>query len=91
MSEARNAKDSRNDGSAATVLSLRLRLGLSQADFAKLLGGRTSGASISLYEQSRRMPRLSTIYRMIEVAKSYGILLTIDDFRELKLLEKIQT
>ena len=53
----------------------RYKLGLSERDFAELMG--INEASISLYETGDRQPSFPTIRKIVEKLKSHDILLLI--------------
>jgi DNA-binding transcriptional regulator YiaG len=60
---------------------LRDRLGMTQQTFGHLLG--FDQAAISHYETGRRNPNKTTIDRMIAVAETKGVNLTMPDVRRL--------
>lgn len=62
------------------VKKIRLSLCLEQKEFAALLG--ISNASVSHYETKSRRPKLSTIRKLLELAKKQKIKISVEDFFE---------
>ena len=58
----------------------RYKLGLSQREFAELMG--VNKASISLYETGERQPSFPTIRKIVEKLKSHDIQLNYSDLRD---------
>lgn len=59
------------------IKDLRLRLGLSQQRFGKRVN--VSRSSVAFYESFEREPRKKTAYKIINLAKEYGIEATLED------------
>lgn len=59
------------------IFETRKKMGLSQTKLAKMIG--VSGVALHHYEYGRRFPRIKTAYRIIEIAKLYGIAITLED------------
>lgn len=68
------------------IKNLRLRMGLGQDEFAKLLNVTVS--TISNWEHGRRVPRMPHIREIIELAKKNKIKLTLDEFVDDMLLKQ---
>ncbi len=56
---------------------VRLKMGISQASFAKMLN--LSRSAVAFYESDERFPKKSTAYKLIDIAKSRGIHVTLED------------
>lgn len=56
---------------------LRLKLKMSQTDFAKAVG--TSQASVSLFETGKFYPKKNCAHRILELAKEHNIELHLED------------
>lgn len=59
------------------IKKIRLDLGMSREEFSKALG--LSVSSICHYESRSRHPRLSICYRIIDIARSNGLLIKLED------------
>ena len=77
----RYVKDSKKERSARTIRRLRLLLCLSQEKLAKVL--EMCPSAISMYENARQMPNLTTIQKLIDLAAKNKIKLNMTDFREI--------
>lgn len=59
------------------IHEMRKKAGLKQGDMAKQLG--ISSAALCGYEKNFRLPKIHIAYRIIDLAKVYGIILTLED------------
>lgn len=69
----------RNTEAKTSVAKLRYQLKMTQLEFAKGIGI-NSLQSISVYESGKITPSMKTAMRMIEFAKTRGIVITLDQF-----------
>lgn len=60
------------------IRSLRMALCMEQRELAEKIG--VTKSSMSLYENSKRHPRLRVIRKMLELAKTVNLELTVEDF-----------
>jgi transcriptional regulator with XRE-family HTH domain len=65
---------------AEVIKQLRMALCLEQKELAALIG--ISASSISHYEAHVRMPKMSTIRKLLELAKKNKIKISVEDFYE---------
>ena len=77
----RYVKDPKNERGARTIRRLRLMMCLSQVKLAKELGMCVS--AISMYENARQMPNITTTQKLIDIAAKHKIKLSMADFREI--------
>ncbi len=77
----RYAKSARNERAGRTVRRLRLMICLSQEKLAKALD--ICPSAVSMYENGRQMPNITTIGKLIEIAAKHKIKLSMADFREI--------
>ena len=77
----RYVKDSKKERGARTIRRLRLMLCFSQEKLAKTLG--MCPSAISMYENARQMPNITTIQKLIDLAAKNSIKLNMTDFREI--------
>ena len=59
------------------ILSIRKRLGLQQVEFAEAIG--VSQGNVSHYETERNDPSPDVGLRVVALAKSRGVLVTLED------------
>ena len=64
--------------SAQTIKRIRINLCLEQDEFAQKLG--ITKSAICNYERGLRIPRLSIIRKMRDLAKENGMEFSVDDF-----------
>lgn len=62
------------------IKSIRIKLGLNQTEFAKLLG--MDKTSVSLYESGKRQPGFPTIRKIVSIAKENGMGINYEDLTE---------
>jgi len=61
---------------------IRIRIGLNQKDFSRLLG--ITQTYLSFLESAKRCPSVNLSYKIKDLAKKHGILITLEDIHKKK-------
>ena len=65
---------------AECIKNIRIQLGQSQAEFAKLID--IDKSSVCLYESGKRKPSFATVRNIVAIAKKKGLKIKYTDVRD---------